>query len=162
MIIAMAMASILCILTGSYPKILYDILPYPVHYHPYTAHHVISMIQLLLLTAAAFWLYIDKLVGEPTISIDTDWFYRKPGIFILWLCSHPLQDIRLGLQRAFTRSVTKIADLSKNPVLIPEMIMRYIQLKIFTVIYHCLSLRPHLLAPSSARVPRTGEGDSFI
>ncbi|MEA3358757.1 MAG: Na(+)/H(+) antiporter subunit D [Thermodesulfobacteriota bacterium] len=136
MLIAMAMAALLCIITGVYPKVLYNLLPYTVYYHPYTPQHVFSMIQLLLLTAAAFWLYIDKLGGEPTISVDTDWFYRKPGVFILWLCSHPLQNIRLGLQRAFTGMVINVAGLSKNPVLIPEIIVRNIQLKIYTMLYH--------------------------
>jgi len=136
MLVAMAMAALLCIVTGVYPKVLYDLLPYPVYFHPYTPQHVLSMIQLLLLTAAAFWLYIDKLGGEPTISVDTDWFYRKPGVLILWVCSHPLQDIRLRLQQAFTAGVTKIAALSKNPVLLPEIIVRNIQLKVYTILYH--------------------------
>jgi multicomponent Na+:H+ antiporter subunit D len=136
MLIAMAMAGLLCIITGVYPKVLYNILPYPVYYHPYTSQHVLSMIQLLLLTGAAFWLYIDKLGGEPTVSVDTDWFYRKPGVFVLWLCSHPLQDIRLRLQRGFTVMVANIASLSKNPVLIPEILVRNIQLKIYSMLYN--------------------------
>jgi hypothetical protein len=97
---------------------------------------IFSHIQFITILIHAFWLYIDKLGGEPTISVDTDWFYRKPGVFILWLCSHPLQNIRLGLQRAFTGMVANVAGLSKNPVLIPEIIVRNIQLKIYTMLYH--------------------------
>jgi len=37
MLLAMGIAAGLCILTGVYPKILYDILPYPVDFHPYDA-----------------------------------------------------------------------------------------------------------------------------
>jgi multicomponent Na+:H+ antiporter subunit D len=158
MLIAMAMTAFLCILTGVYPKILYNILPYPVHYHPYTLYHVVgmmqlllltapytlnhivSMMQLLLLTAVAFWLYIDKLGGEPTISVDTDWFYRKPGVLILWLCTHPLQDLRFRLQGFVTKIVANVSSLSKNPILLPEIAIRYIHLRIINRLYHAFEL----------------------
>jgi len=135
MLIAMGMAAFLCILTGVYPKILYNILPYAVHYHPYTLNHVVGMMQLLLLTSGAFWLYIDKLGGEPKVSVDTDWFYRKPGVLLLWFVSNPMQDIRLRLQRFFTKMVAGIASLSKNPILLPEITIRYIHLKIINRLY---------------------------
>ena len=135
MLIAMGMAAFLCILTGVYPKILYNILPYPVHFHPYTLNHVVGMVQLLLFTAAAFWLYIDKLGGESKVSVDTDWFYRKPGVLLLWFVSNPMQDLRLRLQSFFTRMVAGIASLSKNPILIPEIAVRYFHLKIINRLY---------------------------
>jgi multicomponent Na+:H+ antiporter subunit D len=136
MLVAMGMAAFLCIYTGIYPKILYNLLPYPVSYHPYTSYHVVAMMQLLLLTAAAFWIYIDKLGGEATISLDTDWFYRKPGLLLLWFCIHPLQNLRLGLQRSFTGIVAGVTGLSRNPILLPEIAIRYIHLKIINGIYH--------------------------
>jgi len=135
MLIAMGMAAFLCILTGVYPKILYNILPYSVHFHPYTLNHVVGMMQLLLLTAAAFWLYIDKLGGEPKISVDTDWFYRKPGVLLLWFVSNPMQDLRLRLQSFFTKMVANVASLSKNPILLPEITVRYFYLKIISRLY---------------------------
>jgi multicomponent Na+:H+ antiporter subunit D len=135
MLIAMAMTAFLCTLTGVYPKILYDILPYPVHYHPYTLKHVVGMMQLLLLTAGAFWLYIDKLGGEAKVSVDTDWFYRKPSVLLLWFVSNPLQDLRVRLQSFFTKMVENIANLSKNPILLPEITVRYFHLKIINRLY---------------------------
>ena len=50
--------------------------------------------QMLVLTLAAFWLYIDKLGGEANISIDMDWFYRTFGKATLWFCNRPLNAIR--------------------------------------------------------------------
>jgi len=98
------------------------------------------MMQLLLLTAAAFWIYIDKLGGEATISIDTDWFYRKPGLLLLWFCIHPLQNLRLGLQRSLAGMVAGVTGLSRNPILLPEIAIRYIHLKIINGIYHISGL----------------------
>ena len=140
MLIAMGITAFLCVYTGIYPKVLYNLLPYPVSYHPYTSYHVIAMMQLLLLTAAAFWVYIDKLGGEAFISIDTDWFYRKPGLLLLWFCVQPLQSLRLGLQRSFSRMVAGVTSLSRNPVLLPEIAIRYIHLKIVNGLYHISGL----------------------
>ncbi len=79
MLIGMGIASFMCILIGVYPKVLYDLLPYSVHYEPYTAEHVVWTCQILLLTLAGFLLYLHKLGGKATISLDTDWFYRMGG-----------------------------------------------------------------------------------
>lgn len=81
---AMGGGAFLCILFGVYPLLLYSRLPYTVFYEPYTADHVISTLQLLLATAVGFWLYLARLGGQPTVSLDTDWFYRRP---LAWLLS---------------------------------------------------------------------------
>jgi multicomponent Na+:H+ antiporter subunit D len=136
MLIAMGMTAFLCMYTGVYPKVLYSILPYPVDFHPYAPYKVVAMMQLLLLTAAAFWIYIDKLGGEATISVDTDWFYRKPGLLLLWFCINPLQNLRLGLQKSLARMVTGVTSLSRNPILLPEIAIRYLHLKVVNGLYH--------------------------
>jgi multicomponent Na+:H+ antiporter subunit D len=140
MLIAMGLTAFLCIFIGCYPRVLYDILPYSVHYHPYAPYHVAATMQLLLFTAAAFWLYIDQLGGHATISLDTDWFYRKPGKLLLWFCSHPLQNLRFGLQRFLSGMVATLASLSKNPILLPEIAIRYIHLRIINRLYHIFGL----------------------
>jgi multicomponent Na+:H+ antiporter subunit D len=135
MLIAMGITAFLCIFTGVYPKVLYNILPYPVDFQPYTSYKVIAMMQLLLLTAAAFWIYIDKLGGEATVSVDTDWFYRKPGLLLLWFCVHPLQRLRLALQKSLAGKVAGVASLSRNPILLPEIALRYLHLKVAHGLY---------------------------
>jgi multicomponent Na+:H+ antiporter subunit D len=95
---AMLIASGLCILIGCYTPYLYRMLPYPVAYHPYTAYHVSETLQILLFTAVGFFLLIKKLQPEPTVSLDTDWFYRMGGRAFLWLAKNPAQwlDDRIG------------------------------------------------------------------
>jgi multicomponent Na+:H+ antiporter subunit D len=90
MLIAMGITAFLCTLIGVYPNILYDILPYPVHYEPYSPVLVVGMAQLLLFTFVAFWLLRKMLHGEPTISLDLDWFYRMAGRKVMWFCQEPL------------------------------------------------------------------------
>lgn len=95
---AMAVASILCIFIGCYTPYLYNLLPYPVEYHPYTAYHISETLQILLFTALGFFLFIDKLRPEAKISIDMDWFYRMAGRAFMWLARKPVQtaDERVG------------------------------------------------------------------
>ena len=94
---AMLIAAGFCIFIGCYTPYLYRMLPYPVEYQPYTAYHVSETLQLLLFTAVGFFLLIKKLAPEPTISLDTDWFYRMGGRAFLWLAKNPVQWIDNGV-----------------------------------------------------------------
>jgi multicomponent Na+:H+ antiporter subunit D len=80
MLIAMALAAVICVFNGSYPWVLYSMLPFPVDYAPYTAAHVLSQSQLLFFSALAFCLL--KLTGLyppelPGVNIDAEWSYRR-------------------------------------------------------------------------------------
>ncbi len=88
---AMFAAAFLCILIGCYLPFLYDQLPYPNHYHPYSGYHLAETMQILLFTAFGFFLLLKKLAPEPKISIDLDWFYRKGAKVFMWLVRHPIQ-----------------------------------------------------------------------
>ncbi len=90
MVWAMVIASFLCIGIGCYPKPLYDLLPFPVHFDPYTGDHVTSALGILLFTGLGFFMLLKKLDPEPTISIDTDWFYRKGAGVFMWVASRPI------------------------------------------------------------------------
>ena len=80
MLLAMFLAAFVCVFLGVYPWPLYDILPFPVDFAPYTAAHVLTQMQLLIFSALAFCLL--KLTGLyppelPGINIDADWTYRR-------------------------------------------------------------------------------------
>lgn len=76
--LAMVVFAFLCIALGVFPQPLYDILPYPVDYEPYTADHLVTQFQLLLFAGLAFFLLLPMMKRTETISLDFDWFYRKP------------------------------------------------------------------------------------
>ncbi|MBF0390404.1 MAG: Na(+)/H(+) antiporter subunit D [Desulfamplus sp.] len=81
MLIAMGIAAFLCIFIGVFPQALYNILPYPVDYIPYTSAHVVGQLQLLMFGIFAFYLLLQSGYYPAeirAINIDTDWFYRKP------------------------------------------------------------------------------------
>ena len=92
MLVAMALAAAACVLIGVMPGLLYAHLPYPVDFVPYTARHVISTLGLLGFTALGFFLLLTHLDPEPSVSLDTDWFYRR-GLFVA------LRPLQIGLAR---------------------------------------------------------------
>lgn len=80
MLLAMGIAAALCIGIGVWPEPLYDILPYPVDFQPYTSSHVINQLQLLFFSALAFtWLMRTGLYPPEmrSTNLDSDVVYRK-------------------------------------------------------------------------------------
>ncbi|MDH3228324.1 MAG: Na(+)/H(+) antiporter subunit D [Alphaproteobacteria bacterium] len=75
--LAMILFAFLCIALGVFPGPLYAILPHPVDYVPYTAPHVVNMLQLLLFAGLAFFVCLPMMRRTLTISLDFDWFYRQ-------------------------------------------------------------------------------------
>ncbi|HQZ29455.1 MAG TPA: hypothetical protein PK648_15030, partial [Verrucomicrobiales bacterium] len=101
MLIAMGILAFLCLFLGIYPKPLYDILPYHVDYTAWTIPHVVAQSQLLVLSALVFFLFLPLLKRTATISLDTDWFYRKGGALFYRLMDRSLNAINAGVSRVF-------------------------------------------------------------
>ncbi|MBT8059889.1 MAG: Na(+)/H(+) antiporter subunit D [Gammaproteobacteria bacterium] len=76
MAVAMVFFSVLCVLFGVAPQLLYDYLPYPVEYEAYTAGKVVFYLQLLLFSGLAFFLLLPLMRRTETISLDSDWLWR--------------------------------------------------------------------------------------
>jgi multicomponent Na+:H+ antiporter subunit D len=83
MLWAMGLTSFLCLVIGVYPKLLYNLLPFPVEYHPYTLPHLSETLQILSFTGLVFFLLVGKLTPEDKINLDMDYIYRKgAGLFM--------------------------------------------------------------------------------
>jgi multicomponent Na+:H+ antiporter subunit D len=73
---AMVIFSVLCILLGVAPDLLYRFLPYPVEYQAYTPGKVLFYLQLLMFSGLAFFLLLPLMKRTETISLDMDWLWR--------------------------------------------------------------------------------------
>ncbi len=114
--VGMAMAAFFCILFGVYPSLLYNYLTFPVEYEPYTAYHLVEMTQILLFGFVGFWLLRNKLNIAPTISLDTDWFYRRPA-YIVRIIFVNIPNRFYGFAERISLAVAgKLARFSKNPL----------------------------------------------
>ena len=111
----MAFMAFMCIFLGVYPKPLYDILPYEIQYNAYTYHHVLAQLQLLMLSALVFFLFLKLLKRTETISIDTDWFYRKGGRLFYLVADKGLNGINSLCSRIFEDGLAgRVAHIAKD------------------------------------------------
>ncbi len=77
--LAMLLMAAICVTLGVWPEPLYQLLPFPVDYAPYTAGHVVSQVQLLLAAAAVFVTMFGLLARRRRAMPDVDLLWRGPG-----------------------------------------------------------------------------------
>lgn len=115
MLLGMGLLSAACLLFGIAPGLLYGYLPYYTGYNPFTIPHFIEMTQLIIFTFIGFWILRGKLKGESTISLDTDWVYRRPKKFVRLIVIGSV-DKFFSLAESFTVNFSRnIASYSRNP-----------------------------------------------
>jgi multicomponent Na+:H+ antiporter subunit D len=101
MLIAMFIAAALSIGIGSYPWLLYSLLPFPVDYAPFDASHVIAQIQLLFFGALAFiWLKLSGIYPPElrSVNLDAEWLYRRFAPRLLRNIGADIADLDRGLR----------------------------------------------------------------
>lgn len=117
MLIAMGIAAFLCVGLGVYFQPLYNLLPFPVHYEPYTGAHVVGQLQLLLFGALAFTLLILSGYYVPEVrskNLDADWTYRKLGRFAYWVADKTLNSLNRISEGILMGIVKGVANAFKN------------------------------------------------
>jgi len=119
MLVAMGLAAVACVLIGVFPGLLYQRLPNPVDFVPYTLQHVTSTLGMLGFTALGFFLLLKHLDPEPTISLDTDWFYRRGSAGLVTLVQGPLSRLEFGFvgeiyEFVIRRPVLGVANLLRS------------------------------------------------
>jgi multicomponent Na+:H+ antiporter subunit D len=92
-----------------FPQPLYALLPYPVEFEPYTGLHVTESLGLLMFTAFGFVVFLRALDPEKTISLDTDWFYRKGARLFMWFAEKPLA--------RYEKAVSDVSETAALPLL---------------------------------------------
>ena len=115
MYLGMGLTSAICIAIGVYPALLYNLLPFEVHYQPYTTSHLIETLQLLIFTGLALWLVMKKLHAEATITLDTDWIYRRPSRLAFNVFSVSVCRLLAAVEGLSLRLVQFTVRLGANP-----------------------------------------------
>ena len=116
MYLGMLITAGLNVAIGVYPSLLYGLLPFPVQYQPYTLLHVTGTSQLLFFTGLGFWLLLGKLGGEATITLDSDWFYRRPSRLAYRLAIGSVNRLFASVESLVLRLSRFLARVSHNPV----------------------------------------------
>ncbi len=124
MLIAMGILAALCVLIGVYPKVLYDMLPHPVEFVPFTTTRIFSAMQLFIFTFLGFWLLRKMVRGHASYTLDTDWLVRIPGMMLVRFCKEPLMDFASALDRGLMRTVSAVSRVGSNPFTAPRLFGR--------------------------------------
>jgi multicomponent Na+:H+ antiporter subunit D len=115
MYIGMGLTAAICVAIGVYPALLYNLLPFEVHFQPYTAYHLNETMQLLIFTGLAFWLVARKIHAEQSITIDTDWFYRRPSRLAYQVFSVSVSRLFEATERLSLRAAGALVRFGANP-----------------------------------------------
>jgi multicomponent Na+:H+ antiporter subunit D len=102
---AMLALSALCIALGIWYQPLYRLLPHAVDYAPYTGAHVLTVLQLLLFSALAFFILLRYLKRTSTITLDIDWLWRRGLPALVLPPVHALAAAQAGCRRAALSAV---------------------------------------------------------
>jgi len=116
MYVAMALTAFLCLFYGIFPNTLYQLLPYPLNFRPYTAYHLTETAQLTIFTFVAFWLFRKFVAGEAGITLDTDWFYRYPAPWLKKLFLTDLERLFNAADERINDGVKLLAKFGENPL----------------------------------------------
>lgn len=112
MLLAMGIAAAFCVGLGVFFQPLYELLPRPVHYVPYTGAHVVGQLQLLLFGAFAFLLLLKAGLYVPEVksrNLDADWVYRKFSRLAYFLLDKGLNAVNRGTENVLMRFVRGVA-----------------------------------------------------
>lgn len=84
--LAMVLGTAATIAIGIFPEKFYSLMPYRTIVEPYHMGHVLEYIAIFIGGSIPFFLYLKKMMPHDEITIDFDWFYRKPfNSLILWI-----------------------------------------------------------------------------
>ena len=137
MLLAMGIATFLCIGIGVYPRPLYQLLPYPVDYVPYTTTHVITQLQLLLFSALAFAVLKRTGIYPPELkatNLDTDWFYRGLPKLVWRVVGAPVAT-QLGFIRdGVSKRISQLTIRSPRPIEVSQMVLLIVFLLFFFLV----------------------------
>ncbi len=127
MLLAIGLSALLCVGIGTFPQLLYSILPYEVDYWPYDVTHVLTQTQLLFFGALAF-VGLQKTGIYPaelrSINIDAEWSYRWLGprvVRIVYLAA----GLAGGMARNGVLNVARMTERSISWVYGPRGLARH-------------------------------------
>jgi multicomponent Na+:H+ antiporter subunit D len=112
--LAMVILAALCIVVGVWPTLLYALLPYDVKYQPYTGAHILTQVQLLLYAGLAFFVMLPLLKRTLTITLDTDWFWRRSGPALMRSLGKVISAGQQGFSAAWRGAIAAVVSATRR------------------------------------------------
>lgn len=117
MTIAMIMGAVCCTAIGVFPDLLYRYLPFgAVTYVPYTIGHVTGLLSMSFAALIPFLMFLPRMEPHTALSLDTDWFYRRPLKKFFLAVTYLSFGLCRSLGRAWGVGVRQFMDVCANPM----------------------------------------------
>lgn len=94
---AMVVSALACIITGIWPNLLYDILPFASDGNPFTLEHIVEYVALFMGSTIVFYILRKIMAPHNMISLDFDWLYRKPLAYAVFGISKGVHSIFMAV-----------------------------------------------------------------
>jgi len=120
MLAAMSISAFLCVGIGTFPQLLYGLLPFDTGYWPYDLTHVLTQTQLLFFGALAFVGLQKTGIYPPelrSVNIDVEWSYR-------WLAPR--------IVRGLTPALSYVARGTRVWFLLPVRVFQFVAPRIYS------------------------------
>ena len=104
MLLAMGLTAVLCVGVGTFPSVLYGMLPYDEGYKPYTVSHIVTQLQLLVFAALAALLLVRSGIyprSSRGTLLNFDWVYRRGAADVVLAVAGAVADTFGALKAAF-------------------------------------------------------------
>ncbi|MCX8084038.1 MAG: Na+/H+ antiporter subunit D, partial [Calditerrivibrio sp.] len=97
-----------------------------------TASHVLMQLQILMFSAAAFFFMLPLLKRTETITLDTDWFYRKGAdVFVRFVDGVVIKYGNVIKRILFVDIIEKGKFVLKNPAGLTKVVYNMVYYKVF-------------------------------
>lgn len=124
--LAMILGTVMTVSIGLFSGKFYDLMPNATQIHVYGLSHVLEYIFIFIGGAIPFFMYIKKMRPHEEITIDFDWFYRRP-LF------KAVNAISVALNRSFAwfhdqviKSVRHASDVMSDPYIVTKKSSRVV------------------------------------
>ena len=90
---AMVLGTAATVAIGIFPEKFYSLMPNGTIVEPYHMGHVLEYVAIFIGGSIPFFLYLKKMKPHDEITVDFDWFYRKPFNSLILRISHITDNI---------------------------------------------------------------------
>jgi multicomponent Na+:H+ antiporter subunit D len=91
--LAMILGTAATIAIGIFPDKFYALMPYKTIAEPYHMGHVLEYVAIFIGGSIPFFLYLKKMKPHDEVTVDFDWFYRRPFNTLIQKISHIIEGI---------------------------------------------------------------------
>ena len=91
--LAMVLGTAATVAIGIFPDKFYALMPYKTIVEPYHMGHVLEYVAIFIGGSIPFFLYLKKMKPHDEVTVDFDWFYRRPFNTLILKISHIIERI---------------------------------------------------------------------